>query len=147
MCLGWQHEEEHGIVSALKTFTVWWGRQIDNKRQNEIEVQVEKVLRESRNGRNWDIQKPSRMTKTEIIKDAKRNLWGSKLNPKWNPQIETIVYLIRELRHYTLEKDQDAIKIEQSENKNEVLWIKTVKAEEVKETWGALPNKENNVEK
>lgn len=105
------------------------------------------MLRESRNGIKRDIQKPPKMTKTEIIKDTKRNMWGRKLNPKWNTQIETIVYLIREMRHYTLEKDQDAIKIEQSENKNEVLWIKTVKAEEVKETWGALPNKENNVEK
>lgn len=30
---------------------VWWG-ETDNKRQNEIEVQVDRVLRESENGIN-----------------------------------------------------------------------------------------------
>lgn len=31
------------------------------------------------------------------------------------------------MSYYTLKKEQGAIKMEQSENKNEVLWIKTVK--------------------
>lgn len=42
----------------------------DNKRQKEIEVHVDRVLRESKKGIDWDVQKPSRVTKTEIIKDT-----------------------------------------------------------------------------
>ena len=38
------------------------------------------------------------------------------------------------MSHYTLKKEQNPIKIEQSKNKNEVLWIKTVKVKGLKET-------------
>lgn len=33
------------------------------------------------------------------------------------------------MSYHTLKKEQDAIKMKQSKNKNEALWIKTVKAE------------------
>ena len=42
------------------------------------------------------------------------------------------------MSHYTLKKEQNAIKIEQSKNKNEGLWINTVKVEGLKETGDTL---------
>lgn len=51
------------------------------------------------------------------------------------------------MSYHTLKKEQDAIKMKQSKNKNEALWIKTVKAEGLKETWGALLKKEKTMGK
>lgn len=56
-------------------------------------------------------------------------------------QIKTTMYHLREMSYYTLKKEHYAIKMEQSENKNELKWIKIVKVG-LKETWGALSKKE-----
>lgn len=55
-------------------------------------------------------------------------------------QIKTDIYHIREISYYTLKKEQYAVKMEQLENKNELKWIKIVKAG-LKETWRALSKK------